>query len=399
VFYSIWPSVVILLLLLSIAATPLFSGADSPPVPSKERLSTLDGLRGFLALSVYFHHAAIYYGYMRDGRWRLPPSHIYALLGPVAVSMFFMITGYLFWTKIVQEKGKPDWVKLYVGRIFRIGPIYWSAISVMMFVVLCLTGFKLRVSIIVLFESIIKWLCLGALAERPINDYSSTGVLLAYVTWSLRYEWLFYISLIFIAIFARRKAVSVLFPTLGLFLVLCYVGWCGAKGLPDRDGPFVGLFLFGMSTAAIRFLTPRFPLPNWLSSTLVCVLLAALFYYFEDPYRVGALCLMGFAFFLLANGATIFGILISRPARRLGDVSFGIYLLQGLVLAATFSTQSVRNFAMTSALWYWVIILVAGVILISVATIAHVLIERPGVDLGRALLRQVSDKRRGMEPS
>ena len=37
------------------------------------RFHAIDGLRGFLALGVFFHHAVISYFYYATGRWELPP--------------------------------------------------------------------------------------------------------------------------------------------------------------------------------------------------------------------------------------------------------------------------------------------------------------------------------------
>ncbi len=95
-FYSVWPFFGCLAVLLALARLPVFTAVDTPPSPHFNRVATLDGLRGFLALAVFFHHAAIYHRFLLDGVWALPPSRFYALLGPVGVSVFFMITGYLF---------------------------------------------------------------------------------------------------------------------------------------------------------------------------------------------------------------------------------------------------------------------------------------------------------------
>lgn len=96
-FYSIWPYFAGMVLLLALASAPFFAIADTPPNPRGDRLSNLDGLRGFLAFGVFFHHSAIYHQYFQDGQWVLPPSCFYTLIGPACVALFFMITGYLFW--------------------------------------------------------------------------------------------------------------------------------------------------------------------------------------------------------------------------------------------------------------------------------------------------------------
>jgi hypothetical protein len=140
--YSILPSFGCLGVLLLIVATPLFSRADAPPSPASHRIRSIDGLRGFLALAVFFHHAAIYNLFLLDGHWDLTPSRFYNFLGPIGVSMFFMITGYLFWARVIREGAKPAWVSLYIGRIFRIGPLYLVAVAGMLLLVFYRYGTK-----------------------------------------------------------------------------------------------------------------------------------------------------------------------------------------------------------------------------------------------------------------
>src|SRR5258708_2116203 len=117
-FYSVWPYFTGMAVILLVASTPLLNWADTPPKAVPARVLTMDGLRGFLALGVFFHHAAIYHQYSQTGKWYLPPSRFYADLGPIGVAMFFMVTGYLFWTQMLKAEGKPNLAKLYLGRIF-----------------------------------------------------------------------------------------------------------------------------------------------------------------------------------------------------------------------------------------------------------------------------------------
>src|ERR1700693_1014771 len=140
-FYSVWPFFVCLAVLLALASTPAFAAADTPPSPHPNRLKALDGLRGFLALAVVFSHVAVYHDFLLSGQWHLPPSRFYALLGPIGVSMFFMVTGYLFWSRLIRERGRPAWLSLYIGRVFRIGPLYLAAVSILLLIVFVPTGF------------------------------------------------------------------------------------------------------------------------------------------------------------------------------------------------------------------------------------------------------------------
>ena len=47
--------------ILAVAASPLLRLAGSPPSAAAARASCIDGLRGFLALAVFFHHGAVYH--------------------------------------------------------------------------------------------------------------------------------------------------------------------------------------------------------------------------------------------------------------------------------------------------------------------------------------------------
>jgi peptidoglycan/LPS O-acetylase OafA/YrhL len=87
------------------------------------------------------------------------------------------------------------------------------------------------------------------------------------------------------------------------------------------------------------------------------------------------------------------GLLVSRPAIRLGDVSYGIYLLQGLVLAAVFRSSFVRGVT-SSPVLNWSLTLIAGILLIAVATAGHVIVERPGIALGKYVSSTIQARRK-----
>ena len=95
----------------SMALTKIFG---SPPVQG--RFSSIDGLRGYLAFFVFLHHSCIWYFYLRTGKWVLPPSNLYIHLGQIAVALFFMITGFLFFSKLIDGKTRGlDWTKIFVS--------------------------------------------------------------------------------------------------------------------------------------------------------------------------------------------------------------------------------------------------------------------------------------------
>src|SRR5438094_622932 len=97
---SIWPFFLImpLLFLLAgwVARTNPFYRQEL--APTGNRYEVLDGLRGFLALSVFLLHANAYYHFYheRQHQWGESPSVFYSQMGQIGVVLFFMITGFLF---------------------------------------------------------------------------------------------------------------------------------------------------------------------------------------------------------------------------------------------------------------------------------------------------------------
>src|SRR4051812_45213259 len=104
-------------LIIALLSTKLISYLFKfEPEPVKHL--SIDGLRGYLAFFVFLHHSAIWYFYLRASVWTLPPSHLYTHFGHSGVALFFMITGFLFFLKLIEARTKPiDWIKLYVARI------------------------------------------------------------------------------------------------------------------------------------------------------------------------------------------------------------------------------------------------------------------------------------------
>lgn len=380
-YLSIWPFFAGMALLLVIVGTPLFAALDAPA--GAERVTTLDGLRGYLALAVVFHHGAIYHFYLETGAWQLPPSRFYALAGPMGVALFFMITGYLFWGRLVRGGGVLDWRGLYVGRVFRLGPLYLLAVGIMFAVIFASTGLVLNVSVWELARQIGSWLILGVIKGPKLNGFEHTEQILAGVTWTLRYEWLFYFSLPLLAWLLRKgyrhlplASLIVALPA----LVLLFIP-------PNRDVYATVLFGLGMLAASLQQAGLAVRMPDGAASVVVLGLLGAVMF-FDTAYQTAPMLLMGAAFCLIANGCTVFGLLTLRPAYRLGAISYGIYLLQGLALAAFFRPDAMRAYGLSSPLAHWSLVAASLLLLLVGSALAHVLLERPGIAFGKVVARR-----------
>ena len=201
--YSVWGAGVAFLVawLTAHALTRVF-GAP----PSDGRFATIDGLRGFLAFSVFMHHNVIWFVYLRTGQWVAPQSALFRHFGESAVALFFMITAFLFTTKVLNSRERPiDWTRLYVGRLTRLFPMYAVAVTVVWVMAWLLTGHARNVGWGTLLDEFVHWLAFTIRDHPDVNGLAGTSILIAGVTWSLPYEWWFYLSLPFLALVLRRR--------------------------------------------------------------------------------------------------------------------------------------------------------------------------------------------------
>ena len=107
----------ILPIILVALATMKLTGSALGIRPAEGRFASIDGLRGYMAFFVFLHHSCIWYFATHGYGWRPPPSNVYSQFGSTSVAVFFMITSFLFFSRLLQARGGVlDWLKLYVSR-------------------------------------------------------------------------------------------------------------------------------------------------------------------------------------------------------------------------------------------------------------------------------------------
>ncbi|MGA9586076.1 MAG: acyltransferase family protein [Terracidiphilus sp.] len=148
--------------------------------------------------------------------------------------------------------------------------------------------------------------------------------------------------------------------------------------------------LFGMSAAALKAAKPQLRAQGPLSSLAASGLLVFGLAFVPNVYRPLPVLLFGSVFVLIALGSNLFGILSARASVRLGNISYGIYLLQGPVFAAVSSFSFIRALDMRSPLGHVAVTMLEALALMALATCTHVWIERPGIALGRRLLERTA---------
>ena len=361
----------------AIAALALFLGCSwamlrlSDMELPKGRLTSIDGLRGFLAASVFIHHSLIWRGYLLSGVWQAPDSNFYNQLGQSSVGLFFMITGFLFTRRLLE--GNVDWARLYAGRFARLTPLYLVALALMLTLVAWRSGFTLRQPAALVLGQSLRWLTFGCLTP-PINGLEDTGLITAYVTWTLPWEWKFYLLLPFIAFALGRSHNRPVVWLAGLVVVLLLI-----------FAPTPRLFLGGVLAAFLvrdaRWLAFA-PTRRAALAAIACLLAALLL--FHSAFRLPPLIFLTAFFAIVAGGNTLFGVLAWRPSRLLGEISFSVYLLHGLLLFALFRLILPAPQALSDT-QHWLVAGGAIPLLVVVCLTTFRWVESPGVRRTKAL--------------
>ncbi|MFY4709984.1 acyltransferase family protein [Burkholderia glumae] len=389
--YNLGPYFALLVSLCLLYSLPAFKFLDAE-ASMPGRVSTIDGLRGFLALSVFVYHGIINYSYVAIGPWVAPDVLFYRPLGGVAVMFFFMITAYLFWGRLLRKSGRTDWKELYINRFFRITPLYIATVIAMIAIVFWRTGFERHEPFPALIENCAKWLAFGLDDSMPqVNAFPWTFFVLMGVTWSIKYEWWFYFSLIILSIFVQMR-MHLAFALVGLAASLSM-----AIGSMNDFAYLPAAFFCGIATASLLYegIAPR--VSKNMMSTGVVACIVVLFSFAKTHAGIPQILLIGTAFYLVCSGASLFGLLHLKSATRLGHISYGIYLIQGIPMTLLYWNPDFKAWAIRSTVHYWLSLLVCATILCLIATIAHMWIERPFIALGKRLCRSGASSPNGVK--
>ncbi|WP_353295724.1 acyltransferase family protein [Thalassolituus maritimus] len=294
------------------------------------RFGGLDGMRGYLALFVFFYHLYVAFIWGETGVWQYPDDKLIAAFGKIPVFIFFVITGFLFANKVVYSGKKPFWFDLYVGRFFRIQPLYvFSVILIMLFSMIESEQVETTISD---FYSTLIWLVYaGGSTRGDFFGYSDSWLVIAGVHWTLRYEWLFYFSLPFL--YLVRVFNSKLFS---FFIVSGIL--IGATGFSVAGLSFfyASLFLLGMAAAKI----PQKHVENicclfsrsYGSSFLLFMSIFFAVCAFMADFLLGIQLALLIMFIALRANGDLFGFLRWRGSLLLGEISYSIYLIHGVVI-------------------------------------------------------------------
>jgi peptidoglycan/LPS O-acetylase OafA/YrhL len=367
--------------------------------PASQKLASLEGLRGILAFSVVAHHACAWYYFTQNGVWTTGSTIVFGQLANFGVMQFFYLSGFLFWRKLMRRGDMPA-ARFYLSRFLRIGPVYYCCLTIALILGFLAGGARLQVGVPNLFASLLSWLifCIGG---QPDVNRADILRITSGVTWTLALEWLFYLSLPFLAWFARKSWRLILFGLSygALYLIARHF----------RDATPDSTTLYSVASEAVgyaRFMIVGFgggmliaTTEGWLRKKLghvgtyanAIVLAFFLGYLILPGANIFSQILLLAGFALIVQGADLFGLLLSRPVRFMGVISYPVYLIHGIVYYAAMLLRGGIHPVGAAAYIAETALCVAAILLL--ATALHLLVERPSMNLSEQIAHAASSRR------
>jgi peptidoglycan/LPS O-acetylase OafA/YrhL len=290
--------------------------------------SSLDGLRCISVIAVIWHHMASRY-------YQNIPL---LTTGHKGVELFFGISGFLITTLLLRErdgKGSISLRKFYIRRVLRIFPLYYTIIGVYVVLVLLVEGgsrfgaqFFINLRYYLTYTS--NWF-----VQR--NDVR----VIFYIAWSLATEEQFYMVWPSVERFLKGKwpvaimlttVIGVQFVERGFFDFLIAPDGLMHKIIINIAPPIcMGVLLAHLLHSEKGFRIASKVLGyRWSSLAVLGVMTALLSLPEMDAFVVQIVMVLLVASTVIRQDHWLAGILSSPPFKRVGMVSYGMYLMHML---------------------------------------------------------------------
>ncbi len=342
-----------------------------------ERFGAIDGLRGYLAISIFVHHFMLTWVWKNSGHWSRPYEIYFQNIGIVGVMIFFMITGYLFISKIIINKGKINWKRLYKSRFFRIYPLFLFILLLITIVIFSQEAYQKDINLLNITKEYSKWLIFHG---SNIHLHNHTPLIIAGVDWTLKYEWLFYLSLPLIAIFLYINR----WLTLLLIIVGIYIFAQDYKIFAFTTIHLI-FFIIGGITAYLynKFKQKAHFLKSKIISILTLAFLIKVLFSYRDMYQLVPIIAVSLFFIAIAFGNSMFGFLEKKSSILLGEISYSIYLLHGFIIYLLFTYFEIIDIKTVTLVEHTLMLPFLVVLVIFSSTLTYLYIEKPAIEYGR----------------
>lgn len=335
-------------------------------------LRAMEGLRGIAVFLVFLvHYCSLTKEYIAIDTATFTSLNIIKDLGNIGVDLFFVLSGYLIYGSLIRKK--PITYGNYLKR--RAQRIYPAFLVVMLIYIVISIAIPsksklpndLYDSFILIAQNVL--LLPGLFPITAINT----------VTWSLSYEFFYYLCIPLVIELFRLRSMSVAKRTI-LWIIVSAIGFIYfyTQGGPNRLLMFIsGILLFELHRNV------KVTLPNYtgLFALLSALILVAIIEYQNWSGYITLLtmfllfplcCLDSFQ----ANSPTS-KIFCFTPLRWLGNMSYSFYLIHGLCLNATiYIAEKMIPASHQFSTLFWVAWIPMLIISLVVSFILFTLIER-----------------------
>lgn len=353
-------------------------------------LESIESLRGVAALMVLFFHLVLLVKIPAPAGFGFIASHF-----GFGVPLFFTLSGFVLAYGYADAlASRAQIVNFYLRRIFRIAPLFYAALALWLAANWVMSGTTVSAQTLFLNVTFLFGLVPG--------QHQSV----VWAGWSIGIEMLFYLLFPVFAVL-----VSSVRSSLVAFVVSCVVSAAVyralvAAGQPSYAymnlGTHLPFFVAGMGCyrcwQATRF--ARLPVPGWGLLAAAVLLVVALT---ASPRVHMAVASIGFerniwaivfALVILSVCLARNPLLESAPLRHLGKLSYSVYLLHPMVMAALIWLQFPARIA-TLGLGPLASFLLAAIVAVGTVWAGSLLsfrwVEQPGMALGHRLTRRAAD--------
>ncbi|WP_460946692.1 acyltransferase family protein [Spirosoma daeguense] len=356
----------------------------------KVKYVSFDGLKGYLSVIVFISHSSTWYYFLRTDKWLSPPSNLFAQVGFASIAIFFMITSFLFCNKLMISK--TSWISFYVGRIVRLFPLYFISMLVLFLIVAYLTDFTMKQHWFSIVSQARRWLMFTVKNDPDINGLENTWIIICKVAWTLRYEWLFYILLPIISLVISKDK-----PNYYILLVstctVAYMIYYWGFAFPFFS-PFIGGFVATLLSKSESF--SKFSTSLTGSIVLISLLILLLGIFALTPsslFNLVPLSITTIIFSIIVSGNTVFGILSNSSARKLGQVSYGIYLFHGIFFFTLFKLILGYEKSASLPTWqHWSLLFIITPLIITFSYFLHIYIEMPALKFAPLISQKLNER-------
>jgi len=351
-------------------------------IPNKNiKYKSIDCIRGYLSLGVYFYHFTIWIQYLKTNSWK-KHEFFYQVnnLGDFSVYIFFMITAFLFFGKFLDCSFKNfNWKNLLISRIFRLVPMYifYVIISSALFFMFFRDELLNYQNIKNYFDFFLKFFDFSILNIIKNEAYNIFGIL-----WTLRIELIFYLFLpVIFLLYKVTKSTKIASIILIFISTIFYFSLIQSYQKNSLCCLLLGILI--CFVARHKKLTLFFS-KKYVGFLVIIMFLMNLF--LNKYYLNFSIFIIGIFFIIVTiDNPIILNILNKKISYFLSIISYSIYLNHGIVIFIFFK---IIGYELIINMNYFELLLLSLAILTIVVIVSEMtfrLIENPLIALGKKL--------------